>query len=326
MNTVILEVKNLKTYYPIKSGLFSRITGYVRAVDDVSFSIAAGETLGLVGESGCGKTTVGRSILRLVDVTAGQVIYRGQDLLSLEEQAMRSLRKELQIIFQDPYSSLNPRITVGRMLAEILTVVGKLSEIEARERVSYLLTQVGLAPSYALRFPHEFSGGQRQRIAIARAIALNPSLIVCDEPVSALDVSVQAQIINLLLDIKEKYNIAYLFISHDLNVVRHISDRIGVMYLGSIVELCDAENLFLNPLHPYTIALLSAATALSLDKQRKSEVIILEGEVPSASRPMPGCRFSTRCWKADDRCRNEVPILQEVDKGHQVACWHPGMT
>ena len=321
MRDALIEVKELKTYFPIRQGLFSKEVDYVHAVDDVSFCIEKGETLGLVGESGCGKTTLGRSILRLVQPTAGQVLYRDKDLLSLNDNKLRTLRGELQIIFQDPYSSLNPRRTVAQTLGEVLTVGGNMSRAEAHDRLSELLLQVGLSPLFAARYPHEFSGGQRQRIAIARAIALNPSFVVCDEAVSALDVSIQSQVINLLIDIKSQSNMTYLFISHDLKVVQHISDRVAVMYLGVVVEIGPTDPLFEHPYHPYTRALLSAA--LTLDRDKNRERIILEGETPSATNIPKGCRFCGRCWKAKERCKCEVPTLKQVGENHYVACFYP---
>jgi len=320
LKSTLFEVKNLKTYFPVNRGFFRNVVNYVHAVDDISLEIMSGETLGLVGESGCGKTTFGRTIIRLVPATSGEIIYKGENLIKLDDKKLRALRGEIQIVFQDPYSSLNPKRTVSQMLNEILMVRGGINRAEANERTSDLLIQVGLSPIYAARFPHEFSGGQRQRIAIARAIALNPKFVVCDEAVSALDVSIQSQVINLLIDIKAKSDMTYLFISHDLKVVQHISDRVAVMYLGQIVEIGPTDTIFENPLHPYTKALLSAA--LTLDKDKKKQRIILEGETPSATIIPKGCRFNGRCWKATEKCRCEVPKLEEVSPGHSVSCFY----
>lgn len=320
MKSALIEVKNLKTYFSVNQGLFRKVVNYVHAVDDISLQIQEGETLGLVGESGCGKTTFGRTILRLVPATSGQILYKGEDLIKLNDKKLRALRGEIQIVFQDPYSSLNPKRTVAQTLNEILTVRGGMSRAEANERTADLLIQVGLSPIYAVRFPHEFSGGQRQRIAIARAIALNPKFVVCDEAVSALDVSIQSQVLNLLIDIKARSEMTYLFISHDLKVVRHISDRVAVMYLGQIVEIGPTDTIFGKPLHPYTKALLSAA--LTLDRDKNKQRIILEGETPSATIIPKGCRFNGRCWKATEKCRCEAPELQEISTGHSVSCFY----
>ncbi|WP_458863709.1 ABC transporter ATP-binding protein [Acidaminobacterium chupaoyuni] len=316
----ILKIEDLQVHFPIKAGLMQRTVGQIRAVDGVSLDIRRGETVGLVGESGCGKTTIGRAIVRLNEPTNGQIIFDGQkDILQTKGEDLRKLRKKLQIIFQDPYSSLNPRQTVKRLLSEVLTVQMGMSNKEAFERIGELLTQVGLSPVYAQRYPHEFSGGQRQRVAIAKAIALQPEFLVCDEAVSALDVSIQSQIINLLMDLKEQYgNMTYLFISHALNVVEHISDRVAVMYLGKIMELADNEELFAHPQHPYTQALLSAIPILS--GRQKRERIVLKGEVPSAAKVPSGCRFHTRCPYAEPRCSEEEPQLTEVAPRHWVAC------
>ncbi len=316
----ILKIEDLQVHFPIKAGLMQRTVGQIRAVDGVSLDIRRGETVGLVGESGCGKTTIGRAIVRLNEPTNGQIIFNGQkDILQTKGEDLRKLRKKLQIIFQDPYSSLNPRQTVKRLLSEVLTVQMGMSNKEAFERIGELLTQVGLSPVYAQRYPHEFSGGQRQRVAIAKAIALQPEFLVCDEAVSALDVSIQSQIINLLMDLKEQYgNMTYLFISHALNVVEHISDRVAVMYLGKIMELADNEELFAHPQHPYTQALLSAIPILS--GRQKRERIVLKGEVPSAAKVPSGCRFHTRCPYAEPRCSEEEPQLTEVAPRHWVAC------
>ncbi len=314
----LIDIQDLQVHFPIKGGLLRRTAGVVKAVDHVSFQIDKNETVGLVGESGCGKSTVGRAIVRLNEATGGKILYQDQDILSLRGEALRKLRHNLQIVFQDPYSSLNPRYTVKRLIAEVLTVQKGYSTSEAYKRVGELLERVGLNPIYAERYPHEFSGGQRQRVAIAKALALEPEFIVCDEAVSALDVSIQSQIINLLTDLKEKYGIAYLFISHALNVIEHISDRVVVMYLGSVMELSETEELFLHPLHPYTRALISAIPMLSGREQR--ERIVLKGDVPSAANVPPGCRFHTRCPYACDRCRTEQPAMRQAAPGHYVAC------
>lgn len=314
----LIDVQDLEVLFPIKKGLMQKTTGYIRAVDKVSFSIGSCETLGLVGESGCGKTTTGRAILKLNDPTGGKVFYHGGDLLTMKDAEFRDLRKNLQIIFQDPYSSLNPRQTVKGLISEVLTVKCGYSKNDAAERVSELLTQVGLSPVYASRYPHEFSGGQRQRIAIAKAIALQPEFIVCDEAVSALDVSIQSQIINLLMDLKNTYQMTYLFISHALNVVQHISDRVAVMYLGKIVELAGTDEIFDHPAHPYTQALLSAVPILT--GQEKKKRILLKGEVPGAAHIPPGCRFHTRCPLAAKECMETEPELKDIGGGHMAAC------
>lgn len=316
----ILKIQDLQVHFPIKAGVMQRTIGVIRAVDGVNIDIKRGETVGLVGESGCGKTTIGRAIVRLNEPTAGQIIFDGKDdILKLKGSELRQLRKKLQIIFQDPYSSLNPRQTVKRLLSEVLTVQMGMSNEQAFEKAAELLTAVGLSPVYAQRYPHEFSGGQRQRVAIAKAIALQPEFLVCDEAVSALDVSIQSQIINLLMDLKEQYgNMTYLFISHALNVVEHISDRVVVMYLGKTMELADNEELFSHPAHPYTQALLSAIPILS--GRQKRERIILKGEVPSAANVPPGCRFHTRCPYAEDICSQQEPAFKEVSPNHFAAC------
>ena len=319
---IILEVKNLKMYFPVGSGFLSRKpVGYVKAVDDVSFTVKRGETLGLVGESGCGKTTTGRCILQLYKPTAGQVIFDGQDLTSMNTKTMRGMRREMQVIFQDPYSSLNPRMTAGNIIGEPLIVHGLVAnKTEYRNKVADLLTNVGLNPYMADRFPHEFSGGQRQRIGVARALSVSPKFIVADEPVSALDVSIQAQIINLLEDLQEQFNLTYLFIAHDLSVVRHISDRVGVMYLGHMVEMAERNEIYRNPIHPYTKALLSAVPIPDpvLDAQR--ERVLLTGEVPSPLNPPSGCVFHPRCPAANDTCSQYLPELREVETDHYSAC------
>ena len=319
---IILEVKNLKMYFPVGSGFLSRKpVGYVKAVDDVNFTVKRGETLGLVGESGCGKTTTGRCILQLYKPTAGQVIFDGQDLTSMNTKTMRGMRREMQVIFQDPYSSLNPRMTAGNIIGEPLIVHGLVAnKTEYRDKVADLLTNVGLNPYMADRFPHEFSGGQRQRIGVARALSVSPKFIVADEPVSALDVSIQAQIINLLEDLQEQFNLTYLFIAHDLSVVRHISDRVGVMYLGHLVEMAERNEIYRNPIHPYTKALLSAVPIPDpvLDAQR--ERVLLTGEVPSPLNPPSGCVFHPRCPVANDTCSQILPDLREVETNHYSAC------
>ena len=319
---IILEVKNLKMYFPVGSGFLSRKpVGYVKAVDDVSFTVKRGETLGLVGESGCGKTTTGRAILQLYKPTAGQVVFDGQDLTSMNTKTMRGMRREMQVIFQDPYSSLNPRMTAGNIIGEPLIVHGLVAnKTEYRDKVADLLTNVGLNPYMADRFPHEFSGGQRQRIGVARALSVSPKFIVADEPVSALDVSIQAQIINLLEDLQEQFNLTYLFIAHDLSVVRHISDRVGVMYLGHLVEMAERNEIYRNPIHPYTKALLSAVPIPDpvLDAQR--ERVLLTGEVPSPLNPPSGCVFHPRCPVANDTCSQILPELREVETNHYSAC------
>lgn len=318
MDGNLLEIKDLEVQFPIKKGILQRTVGHIHAVDKISFNIKECETLGLVGESGCGKTTTGRAILRLNDPSAGSVYYKNEDLLKIGRSDFRDMRKNLQIIFQDPYSSLNPRQTVKGLLNEVLTVKCGYSKAEAAERINELLIQVGLSPVYANRYPHEFSGGQRQRIAIARALALMPEFIVCDEAVSALDVSNSVAIINLLMGLKDTYKVTYLFISHALNVVQHISDRVAVMYLGKIVELAETEELFSHAAHPYTQALLSAVPILSGHEKR--ERIILKGEVPGAAHIPSGCRFHTRCPMATKECAEHEPELREVASGHMAAC------
>ena len=319
---VLLEVQNLKMYFPVTSGLlFQRAVAHIKAVDDVSFSVRKGETLGLVGESGCGKTTTGRCILQLYRPTAGQIFFEGQNLSKLNSKQMRGMRREMQVIFQDPYSSLNPRMTAGNIIGEPLVVHGLVKgKAEYRERVADLLESVGLNPYMADRFPHEFSGGQRQRIGVARAISVGPKFIVADEPVSALDVSIQAQIINLLEDLQERLSLTYLFIAHDLSVVRHISDRVGVMYLGHIVEMAERNEIYVDPVHPYTQALLSAVPIPDpvIDAQR--ERVLLTGEVPSPLNPPSGCVFHPRCPIATKECSEVVPELRQVKPGHWASC------
>ena len=317
----LVEVEHLKVYFPIKSGLvLDRHVGDIKAVDDVSFTVRRGETLGLVGESGCGKSTVGRAILRLYEPTAGRIVFDGQDITHIGEAEMRPLRRRMQVVFQDPFASLNPRHSVGRMIGEPLRAHGLASRREAAGRVRELLDVVGLPRDAFSRYPHEFSGGQRQRIGLARALALNPDFVVADEPVSALDVSIQAQIINLLERLQEEFELTYLFIAHDLAVVRHISDRIAVMYLGTIVEVSPADELYDNPLHPYTIALLSAVPIPDPEVELGRRGILLAGDLPSPANPPPACRFHTRCpYVQPTRCREDVPPLRTVH-GHEVAC------
>jgi oligopeptide transport system ATP-binding protein len=318
---VLLEVKNLKKYFPITQGiLVQRKVADVKAVDGISLYVNEGETLGLVGESGCGKSTTGRTILQLYRPTEGEVLFRGKDLAKLKGEELRKMRADMQMIFQDPYASLNPRMTVGDIIAEPLEVHGIAKGKEKQERVKELLAVVGLNPSFVNRYPHEFSGGQRQRIGIARAIAVQPDFIVCDEPVSALDVSIQAQVINLLEELQEKFHLTYLFIAHDLSVVRHISDRVAVMYLGKIVEMTDRNTLYENPLHPYTRALLSAVPIPDPVIEEKRERIILVGDVPSPVNPPSGCRFHTRCPLAIPICKQVAPEWRDLGSGHFVEC------
>jgi peptide/nickel transport system ATP-binding protein len=321
-NGDLVQVENLKMYFPIKSGIvLDRHIGDVRAVDDISFEIRRGETLGLVGESGCGKSTVGRTLLRLYKPTAGRIVFDGQDITTLGERELQPLRRRMQIVFQDPFASLNPRHSVGRIIGEPLRVHGLARGRSATARVRELLDVVGLPADATTRYPHEFSGGQRQRIGLARALALNPDFLVADEPVSALDVSIQAQIVNLMEELQSRLGLTYLFIAHDLAVVRHISDRIAVMYLGWIVEVSPAEELYDDPLHPYTISLLSAVPIPDPEVERQRRPILLPGDLPSPANPPPACRFHTRCpYIQPTRCRDEVPPLRAIDSGHLVAC------
>ncbi len=315
----LLEVRDLKKHFPIHQGVFSRVAGYVYAVDGVSFHIAPGETLGLVGESGCGKSTVGRTLLKLLEPSGGQILLDGTDITSLEPADMLPYRRRMQMIYQDPYASLNPRMTVGDIVGEPLLIHHAAGSQDRRDQVAALFERVGLRAELMYSYPHEFSGGQRQRIGIARALALHPQLIIGDEPVSALDVSIQAQIINLLMDLQEEFGLSYLFVAHDIAVVEHISHRVAVMYLGRIVEMTDKTSLFETPLHPYTEALLSAVP-IPRSGARGRKRIILRGDVPSPIRPPPGCHFHTRCPYAMPRCRAEVPVLREMQPGHLVSC------
>lgn len=315
----LLEVRNLKVHFPVKHGVFSRVNAWVKAVDDVSLTVAPGETVGLVGESGCGKTTLGRAIIRLLEPTGGSVTFEGEDITTLEGAALRERRRRFQMIFQDPVGSLNPRMTVGQIIGEALDIHHLVADDQAREaRIGQLLKDVGLNPQHAQRYPHEFSGGQRQRIGIARALAVEPKLIVCDEPVSALDVSVQAQIINLLQDLQREHGLAYLFIAHDLAVVEHISHRVVVMYLGKVVETAASKTLINAPKHPYTQALLSAVPVVDPDSKRQR--IVLPGDVPSPINPPSGCPFHPRCPVAEARCGTEIPALREISPGRWAAC------
>lgn len=324
MSDPVLEVRDLKKWFPIQGGaLISRTVGHVKAVDGVSFDVYPGETLGLVGESGCGKSTTGRSVLQLIKPTSGSVKFNGTELVGLKRKGLNEFRKEMQIIFQDPFSSLNPRRPVGQIIGSPYDIQKIKPAGGVKSTVQALMERVGLNPEHYNRYPNEFSGGQRQRIGIARAIALNPKVIICDEPVSALDVSIQAQVLNLLEDIQSEFGIAYIFIAHDLSVVRHISQRVAVMYLGKIMELADKSTLYSAPLHPYTHALMSAVPIPDPDKERSRERIILTGDLPSPSNPPSGCVFRTRCWKAQEICATEIPQLREVGGNHQVACHFP---
>ncbi|KMM62008.1 peptide ABC transporter ATPase [Bacillus glycinifermentans] len=318
---ILLELKDVKKYFPIRSGIFQKKIGDVKAVDGLSFSLKRGETLGIVGESGCGKSTAGRTMIRLYKPTAGQILYKGRDISNLSEESLRkTVRKNIQMVFQDPFASLNPRKTLRSIIKEPFNTHHMYNFKERNERVEELLEKVGLHPSFANRYPHEFSGGQRQRIGIARALALNPELIIADEPVSALDVSIQAQVINLMEELQEEFNLTYLFISHDLSVVRHISDRVGVMYLGKMMELADKHELYDNPLHPYTQALLSAVPVTRKKGRAKRERIVLKGELPNPANPPRGCVFHTRCPAAKPECAEKVPAFKEVKTNHFVAC------
>ena len=317
-NDNILVVENLKKYYPINDSVFQKSKSFVKAVDGVSFAIERGTTMGLVGESGCGKTTVGRTILRLHEVTGGTVYFNGEDLSKVPKEKLRRMRPKMQMIFQDPYSSLSPRMPVGEIIGEGVKEHRIVPPSQYRAYIAKVMRDCGLQPQYFYRYPHEFSGGQRQRICIARAVALNPALIICDEPVSALDVSIQAQIINLMMDLQREFGYTYLFISHDLSVVEHISKTIGVMYLGSMVEMGDKERIFANPMHPYTKALLSAVPMP--DPSYKMNRIILEGDIPSPANPPSGCKFRTRCKHCMDICAKETPAFKEYEPGHSVAC------
>ncbi|MXQ53531.1 ABC transporter ATP-binding protein [Shimazuella alba] len=316
--STLLQVTNLKKHFPVTKGFFQKQVGAVKSVDGISFEMQEGKTLGIVGESGCGKSTTGRALLRILEPTEGEVVFDGVNIGKLTKDELRSFRTNMQMIFQDPYASLNPRWTVQQVLEEPLLTHGKNSKETIKQRVTELMELVGLSPQQAGRFPHEFSGGQRQRIGIARAIALNPKFIVCDEPVSALDVSIQAQVLNLMKDLQQKFSLTYLFISHDLSVVKFISDRVGVMYLGKLVELAPTDEVFAEPLHPYTKALISAVPVP--DPEAKREQIVLSGDVPSALNPPKGCAFHTRCPVAMDVCKSVVPKWQEVSTGRQIAC------
>ena len=315
----ILQVNHLKKYFPIKGGMVSKTVGHVKAVDGVTFNLKRGTTMGLVGESGCGKTTTGRTILRLAgEKTDGQVLFNGKEIYDMSPKELRALRTKMQIIFQDPFSSLSPRLPVGEIIGEAVREHKLVSKADYNDYIDKVMDNCGLQPFHKARYPHEFSGGQRQRICIARALALNPEFVVCDEPVSALDVSIQAQIINLLKDLQDQYNLTYLFISHDLSVVEHISDSVGVMYLGNLVEYGDTEDIFRNPLHPYTKALFSAIPVP--DPNAKMNRIVLEGSIPSPANPPSGCKFHTRCPYATERCKVEAPCQREVEPGHYVVC------
>ena len=318
MSESILKVEHLKKYFPITAGVFTKTIGHVKAVDDISFEINKGETLGLVGESGCGKSTTGRAILRLIEKTSGNVFFEGKDIYKMKKDELRKIRPEMQIIFQDPYSSLNPRMNVGQIVGEALLDHKMVDKKDINDKVIETIERCGLAPYHIKRYPHEFSGGQRQRIGIARALILNPKFVVCDEPVSALDVSIQSQIINLLCDLQEQNGFSYLFISHDLSVVKHISQKVGVMYLGSLVEFAKKDELYSHPLHPYTKALLSAVPIP--DPTLKRERIILKGDIPSPANPPKGCKFHTRCPYKMDKCAEETPEYRDVGNGHFVAC------
>ncbi|MEW9122832.1 MAG: dipeptide ABC transporter ATP-binding protein [Thermotaleaceae bacterium] len=317
---IILEVKNLKKYFPVRKGFFGGDTQYVQAVDDVSFHIRKGETLGLVGESGCGKSTTGRTIIRLYEPTGGDIIFNGAEIGMMKEKELLPFRKKMQMIFQDPYASLNSRMTIGDIIGEPLDIHGLASGKERLEIVHELLNKVGLAPDHAVRYPHEFSGGQRQRIGIARALAVSPQFIICDEPISALDVSIQAQVVNMLEDLQSEMGLTYLFIAHDLSMVRHISNRVGVMYLGKMVEIAESNELYEHPAHPYTQALLTSIPIPDPDLSKEKNRIILEGDVPSPLNPPSGCRFRTRCKYAMAKCAEIDPEMKEISSGHRAAC------
>jgi oligopeptide/dipeptide ABC transporter ATP-binding protein len=320
---VLLEVTGLEKHFPVRKGLFQRQVGAVKAVDGLDFEVRQGETLSLVGESGCGKTTTGRLLTRLLEPTAGRVVYNGKDITHVSAGQMRPLRKDIQMIFQDPFGSLNPRHTVGTVVGAPYRIQGITPPGGIKKAVQELLGLVGLNPEHYNRYPHEFSGGQRQRIGIARTLALRPKLIVADEPVSALDVSIQAQVINLLEDLQNEFDLTYVMIAHDLSVVRHVSDRVAVMYLGKIVEVADRDDLYEKPMHPYTVALMSAVPVPDPSRRTKRERIRLVGDVPSPLNPPPACRFHTRCWKATEKCSTETPPMVELAPGHQAACHYP---